>query len=182
MCFVALVCSPVACGSLLSFACVCPSYHTAFRVVGIESVHGGCRAAAWFSRPFPDWRARWCVVVCLCPFLRWPSWIIPCCACGSSYNMRARAYLWAARRLWAHRSCVCFLVCSAFCGFSCCALCFGGPGYLVAFTHLPCLMAFASHTGQGRAGGDGRALLVAGVRLMLCFLPRSLRAFVPSPR
>ena len=58
---------------------------------------------------------------------------------------------------------------------------FGGPGYRVAFTHLPCLMAFASHVCGGRAGGGGRALLVAGARSVLCFLPRSLRTSVPSP-
>ena len=40
VCFVAVVCSPVACGSRLSFACGCPSYHTSFRVDGLESIHG----------------------------------------------------------------------------------------------------------------------------------------------
>ena len=38
--FVAAVCSPVACGSLLLFVCGCPSYHTSFRVDGVESIRG----------------------------------------------------------------------------------------------------------------------------------------------
>ena len=38
--FVAVVCTPVACGSLLSFTCGCPSCHTSFRVDGLESICG----------------------------------------------------------------------------------------------------------------------------------------------
>ena len=40
MCFAALVCSLVACSSLLPFTCGCPSYHTSFRVGGLESIRG----------------------------------------------------------------------------------------------------------------------------------------------
>ena len=40
VCFAAVVCSLVVCGSLLSFACGCPSYHTSFRVDGLESIRG----------------------------------------------------------------------------------------------------------------------------------------------
>ena len=75
-----------------------------------------------------------------------------------------------------------------FCGVVC-LLCFsvlrfvfGGPRPLVAFTHLPCLMAFASYTCGGRAGGGGRALFVVTARSLWCFFLRALRAPVPSLR
>ena len=79
VCLVAVVCSPVACGSPLFFACGCPSYHTSFRVDGLESIrglYGGRLVLVVFGRR----QAPWCVVVRLCPYRRWPSWIIPCCA------------------------------------------------------------------------------------------------------
>ena len=40
VCFAAVVRPPVACGSLLSFTCGCPSYHTSFRADGLESISG----------------------------------------------------------------------------------------------------------------------------------------------
>ena len=36
VCLVAAVRSPVACGSLLSLTCRCPSYHASFRAGGLE--------------------------------------------------------------------------------------------------------------------------------------------------
>ena len=36
VCFVAVVRSPVVCGSLLWFTCGCPSYHTSFCAVGVR--------------------------------------------------------------------------------------------------------------------------------------------------
>ena len=40
VCFVPALCSSVACGSLLLCTCGCPSYHTSFRVDGLESING----------------------------------------------------------------------------------------------------------------------------------------------
>ena len=89
-----------------------------------QKAYVGGRAAAWCSwRLFFRWRARWCVVVRLCPFRRWPPWLYlvalaavhTMCVHGhTSWPLGARG-----------RSCVWFVVWCAFCDFPCCALCFG---------------------------------------------------------
>ena len=91
MCFVAVVRSPVACGSLLSVTCGCPSYHASFlRADGLEyrerrthtwvvGRRRGARGGGLFGGGY----------VSLC---------IPCCACGGSHGVRAWAYLMAAWR------------------------------------------------------------------------------------
>ena len=89
MCFVVVVRSPVACGSLLSVTCGCPSYHASFLRADSLEYRGhrthtlvvGRRWGACGGRLFGG---------------GYVSLFIPCCACGGSRGVRAWAYLMAA--------------------------------------------------------------------------------------
>ena len=95
MCFVAVLRSLVAFGSLLSVTCRCPSYHASFlRADGLQ--YREHRTHRWVvgrrrgTRGSGVFRGGYV------------SLFIPCCACGSSHGVRAWAYLmdpWRLRAL-----------------------------------------------------------------------------------
>ena len=152
VCFVALVCSSVACGSLLLFTCGCPSYHTSFRVDGLESIRrlqgGGfvfvaviCSAAGTlvFGRllvSLPAYALLDYTLLCSRRFILRACMGIPLCRLAPAGSSLLPVFC----------GLVCLLCLSVLCSV------FRGRRPLVAFTHLACLMASASYACGGCAG------------------------------
>ena len=156
---VAVVRSAVACGSLLSVTCGCPSYHASLCAGGLEyreyRMHTlavgrlrGARGGGWFgSGLFIPWRA-----------------------CGGSLGVCVHG----------HTSCVCFMVFHGFHVFSCGALRYGGLFPLMLSHTLTLLVSWRSR--PMRAGDvSGRALFLV-VMWPLGPFPRALRTSAPFRR
>ena len=173
VCFVVVVRSPVACGSLLSFTCGCPSYHTSFRVDGLESICG--------------WSGGGLVLVAvICS-------AVGTLVCGGSLvplpSLAPLDYTLLCLRRFIQRACMGIplgrlapagaLACVLWCGvpfvFFRVALWVWGPPSPCCF-HTPCL----PHGVRVLCvrGMCGRALLLVAARLLFCF-PRALRATAP---
>ena len=168
---VAVVSSPVACGSLLSVTCGCPSCHASFRAGGLEyrehrmhtwavgrrrGAHGGGLFGGGYVSLFIPWRA-----------------------CGGSHGVCVHghtSWLLGARGHF----CVRFMVFHGFPVFPCGALRSGGLFPLMLSHTLTLLVSWRPR--PMRAGDvSGRALLLVVVR-PLCPFPRALRTSAPFRR
>ena len=129
MCFVAVVRSPVACGSLISVTCRCPSYHASFLPAdGLEyrehrtdtwvvGRRRGARGGGLFGGGYI-------------------SLFIPCCACGGSHGVCVHGHIPWLLGARGH-SCMCFMLWCTFVYFS--VLRFAFRGSLPLDFHTPCL-------------------------------------------
>ena len=171
--FVAVVCSQITCGSLLSFACWCPSYHTSFRMDGLESrrgLYGGgfvllaviCSAAG--------------TLVCGGSFVS-----LPALPCGSSYGLHGHTY-WplGGRRLIAH---VCVLWCGVPFVFFCVVLCVWGPSspcccHTPFMSHGSCVLYVRGTCGRRQAC----SLVCDSAVVVVSLFPCVLRVPVDSLR
>ena len=154
---VAVVRSPVACGSLPSVTCGCPSYHASFRAGGLEyieySMHTwaagrrrGAPGGGWFGGGvFISWRAY-----------------------GGSLGVCVHG----------HTSCVCCMVFHGFSFLSGGPLRLGGLFPLMLSHTLTLLVAWCPR--PMRAGDVSRRAHLLAVVRSLCRCPRALRTSAPS--
>ena len=160
MCFVAVVRSPVACGSLLPVTCGCPSYHASFRAGGLElrehrkhtrlvgrrpGAHGGCLFGGGYISLF-----------------------IPCCACGGSAGVCLHWHTSWPLGARGH-SCVCFMMWCAFPCFFVWRFVFWLKANLLSHTLL-----VSWRPRPMRAGDDSRCALSLVLARPMCSFPRAL--------